>query len=218
MRVTSLVSFDIETGAVLSHIYTEGYEGPVERCDRSINKSSKQNASAAEGTAGGFGATASQIGSSIIPGLEAEAEHPVGLTPTQKNNQLVAGAQAIGGVNSGVTGDAALAATRTRNPGAFTGALDEAARIKSRQQSSNALGVNAEDAAIANQKQEMAQKQLAGLYGTDTSNQLHAMGIGNEDLNTALNADKTGWLQNTLDTINTVEGGAKAAFPKGFQR
>ena len=190
--------------------YIEDNKIPL-RFDRSIAKTAGQNAGTAEGTAGQFGATAQQIGSSIIPGLEQEAEHPTGLTATQKNNALVQGAQAIGGVNSGVTGDANLAAARTRNAGGFTGALDEAARIKSRQQSENALNVNQEDTALANEKQMAAQKQLAGLYGTDTSNQLHAMGLGNEDLNTQLAAGRQGWLQNTDNTIAAITGGAKSA-------
>jgi hypothetical protein len=204
MKVTSLISWDMETGAVLSHVYTEGYDGPIERCDRSIAKAAGNQAGTNEGTAGQYGAGAAQIGSSIIPGLEREAQGGQGLTPIQKNNALVSGAEAIGGVNSGITGDANLAAARTRNAGGFTGALDEAARIKSRQQSANALGVNAEDTALANEKQMAAQKQLAGLYGTDTSAQLHSMGLANEDLNTQLAAGKQGWLQNTEGVINTL--------------
>jgi hypothetical protein len=205
----------METGAVLSHVYTEGYEGPVERCDRSIAKAAGNQAGANEGTAGQLQAGAAQIGSSIIPGLEAEARGGQGLTPRQKNDALVAGSQAIGGVNSGITGDANLAAARTRNAGGFTGALDEAARIKGRQQSTNALGVSAEDTAIANQKQAQAQRELAGLYGTDTSGGLQAMGLANQDLATQLKANQQGWLQNTEGVIDTLSGAAKAAFPKG---
>jgi hypothetical protein len=211
MRVTSLISWDMETGAVLSHVYTEGYEGPVERCDRSIAKAAGNQAGTNEGNAGQYGAGAAQIGSSIIPGLEAEARGGQGLTPRQKNDALVAGSQAIGGVNSGITGDANLAAARTRNAGGFTGALDEAARIKGRQQSTNALGVSAEDTALANEKQLAAQKELGGLYGTDTSAQLASMGLANQDLATQLKANQQGWLQNTeggLDTLANVAGAA----------
>jgi hypothetical protein len=204
MRVTSLVSFDIETGAVLAHIYTDGYEGPWELCDRSIQKSASQQAGTNEGIASTAGANASQIGSSIIPGLEAEAQGGQGLTAAQKNAALVSGAQAIGGVNSGVTGDANLAASRTRNAGGFTGALDDAARIKSRQQSANALGVENESTQLANEKQLAAQKELGGLYGTDTSAQLQAMGLSNQSLGTAIKAGDSGWLQNTDQTLASL--------------
>lgn len=211
MRVTSLVSFDIETGAVLAHIYADDYEGPWELCDRSIQKSATQQAGTNEGTASGYGAQASGISSSIIPGLEAEAQGGQGLTTAQKNAALVSGAQAIGGVNSGVKGDAALAASRTRNAGGFTGALDDAARIKSRQQSENALGVENASTQLANEKQLSAQKELGGLYGTDTSAQMQAMGLSGKDLETAINAGNSGWLQNTDATITALAGAGSAA-------
>jgi hypothetical protein len=187
------------------------------RFDRSVQKAAGNNATTANSVAGQAGSNAAQIGSSLIPGLESEAQNPIGLTPIQKNNALVSGAQAIGGVNSGIKGEADLAAARTRNAGGFTNALDEAARIKSRQQSANTLGVENEDARLANEKQQFAQRALQGLYGTDTSRQLEAMGLSNQDLQTKLQAGKSGWLQNFNDTLSTIEGGAKVAFPKGLQ-
>jgi len=60
------------------------------------------------------------------------------------------------------------------------------------------------------QKQEGLQG-LQGLYGTDTSNQLRAMGLSAEDLQNQLNAGKSGWLQNTMGVLGTIGGlgGAK---------
>lgn len=210
MRVTSLISWDMETGAVLSHVYTDSYEGPVERCDRKIANAAGNQAGANEGTAGELESGAQQIGSSIIPGLEQQAKGGQGLTPVQKNNALVSGSQAIGGVNSGITGDANLAAARTRNAGGFAPALDEAARIKGREQSTNALGVSAEDTAIANQKQAQAQRELAGLYGTDTSGALTAMNLSDQALRTQLQANNQGWYQKGLAGLNTLANVRKA--------
>jgi hypothetical protein len=211
-RITIDPVLDIETLEWLPRpsFYVEDKDVPM-LFDRSIKASANQQADANQGNAGQENATASQIGSSIIPGLESEANHPVGLTTTQKNNQITAGSQAIGGVNSGITGDANLAAARTRNAGGFTGALDDAARIKSRQQSSNALGVNAEDAALANEKQMSAQKELGGLYGTDTSAGVSDMGIAAKNLDTAVDADKTGWVQNMDQTLSALNSGGKAS-------
>jgi len=178
--------------------------------DRSIQSAAKKNATSANDTAAGFGSTASQIGSSLIPGLEREAQNPQGFTPVQKNNMLVASQEGVGGANSGITGQANLAAARTRNAGGFARALDEAARQKGRQLSSNALGVQNEDARVALQRQQDAQHQLAGLYGTNTSDQLKAMGLSDEDLRTALEAGKSGWQQNAMNWITTLTQGAKA--------
>jgi hypothetical protein len=186
--------------------------------DRSVQGRAKNQSTTAENTGAGYGAQAGQIGSTLIPGLERQAQGGQGLTPTQKNNALVAGAEAVGGAGAGTSGAARLEAMRTRNPGGFSAALDEAARQRGRQTSANTLGVENLDTQIANQKQREAQQMLAGLYGTDTSRQLQAMGLANEDLNTALNAGKTGWLQNTEGVLDTISGmgnsaaGVKKAF------
>lgn len=179
--------------------------------DRSVQNTSKKQAQTDQGVAGGYGTQAAGIGSSLIPGLEREASNPTGYDTQTKNNMITAGAQAVGGVNSGIGGIAGLEEGRTRNAGGATQALDEAARVKSRQLSNNALGVENSSAQLAQQKQMQAQNQLAGLYGTDTSNSLHAMGLSNDALNTALNAGKVGWVQNVEGGLDTLAQGANAA-------
>lgn len=186
------------------------------RFDRAIQGQAKQNAGNANTLGAQSGATASQIGSTLIPGLERQATNPTGFTPQEKNRMLVAGAESTGGANAGAGGAATLEKLRTRNPGGFSAALDEAARIKGRQTSANALGVENQDAQLAQAKQRQAQQQLQGLYGTDTSNQLHAMGLANEDLDTALKAGQQGWLQNTEGVINTIANASKAYKPGGY--
>lgn len=183
--------------------------------DRSVQSAAKKNATTSNDVASGFGSTASQIGSSLIPGLEREAQNPQGFTPVQKNNMLVASQQAVGGANSGITGQANLAAARTRNAGGFARALDEAARQKGRQLSTNALGVQNEDARVALQRQQDAQHQLSGLYGTSTGDQLKAMGLSDEALNTELKAGQSGWYQNAIGGLDTLANVAKAFKPAG---
>jgi hypothetical protein len=217
VRILLNPTFDIETGKLLSHDGESFVESIPIRCDRSVQKSAKQGSAAATAKAGQLGAGAEQIRSAIIPGLEQEAEHPTGYSPLEKGRMLTSIGEGVGGVNAGVTGLANLASARTRNAGGFTSALDEAARIKGRQMASAGLGVENEDARLAQEKQRFAQQQLSGLYGTDTSNQLRAMGLSDEDLRTALEAGKTGWLQNLEGGINTVAGVAGAAGGMGFK-
>jgi len=164
--------------------------------------------------ASGFGSGASQIGSTLIPGLEREANNPTGYDPVTKNRMLVASQEGVGGAGSGITGEANLAAARTRNAGGFTRALDEAQRIRGRQLSTNALGVENESARLAQMKQQQARSELGGLYGTDVSGQLKAMGLANEDLNTALEAGKSGWQQNAMNWVNTLAGAASKFRPQ----
>jgi hypothetical protein len=218
MRITVDPTLDIHT---LEWLPRPSYEIPdsevLIRFDRSAQKQAGRNVNTANTVAGKAGFDASQVGSSFIPGLENQAQNPTGFTPVQKNRQLVAGAEAIGGVNSGLRGEANLASSRTRNAGGFAPALDEAARIKSRQLGTNALNVENEDARLAQEKQQFAQKQLQGLYGLDTTNQLRAMGLSDEAIAEKLKAGQQGWLQNTEGIIDTLTGAAKAAFPKGAQ-
>ena len=206
-------TFSISTGELLSHDGESFVEEFPIKLDRSIQGAAKKNAGTAGDVATGYGSTAAGIGSSIIPGLEREAQNPQGFTPVQKNNMLVAGQEAVGGANSGVVGTGNLAAARTRNAGGFARALDEAARQKGRQLSTTALGVENEDARVALQRQQDAQHQLSGLYGTNTSDQLKAMGLQNEDLDTALKAGQSGWYQNALGGLDTLANVAKAFKP-----
>lgn len=221
MKIYTLVTVQLtdvigEYLPVESHSFE--YGGPVARCDRSAQNQASQNSKTANGVAGGFGATASQIGSSIIPGLEREANNPVGLTPEQRNTATVSGAEAIGGVNSGVKGEANLASSRTRNAGGFAPALDEAARIKSRALATNTQDITNLDTSLANKKQQFAQGELGGLYGNLNADQLKAMGISDEDLNTMIKAGQTGWQQNAMGWLNAFKpsgggggGGGSAA-------
>jgi len=188
------------------------YSGPLALADRSQQKVGKQAEGNESAVAGQAGANASQVGSSIIPGLEREANNPWGLTPTEKSNALTQGAEAVGGVNSGVTGAADLLGTRTKNTAGIPAALDEAARQKGRQLSNNALQVNSEDANLKNSNQKFAQGALGDIYGGDQKAQLSAMGLIPSTINSTVDAGKSGWYQNLLAGINTVGSAGKDAY------
>lgn len=175
------------------------------RADRSIASQAGQNQKQAQGTSAGFGAQAQQISSSMLPTLERQAQgQGTGLTPLQRNQAMVSSQEATGGTNAGLKGEANLASARTRSAGGFSAALDEAARQKMRQQATATQNVNTESTALANQQQQNALRQLQGLYGTNTSGQLQAMGLENQDLATQLAANRQGWLQNTEQGVNTL--------------
>jgi len=219
VKITISPTFDIESGKLLSH--SGQYDIPDElvtlRFDRSAQAQAKQNKTTADTTASGLGAEASGIAGTVIPGLERESVNPQGFAPTDVNNMLVAGGEAVGGANAGIVGQANLEAARTRNAGGFASALDEAARTKSRALATNALDVSGRQAVEKEKERQFAQTQLADLLKSDRANQLRAMGLSDEAIAQELAAGRQGWLQNTLDTIKTIEGGARVAFPKGVQ-
>lgn len=212
-------TFDIESGALIAHDGLFHVEHFAIRCDRGAAAQAKTQGQQAGSTATTAGSNASADRAAIIPGLVNDANNPNGFTPVQKNNLLVGSQEAVGGANSGITGEANLATARTRNSGGFAAALDEAARQKGRQLSSNSLQVNNADAQLAEQKQQQARAALQGLYGTDTSHQLQAMGLQGQDLQDQLQAGRQGWLQNTTGVITALGslGGGVGAAAKGFQ-
>ena len=177
-------------------------------------RQAQQQASDAEKTATSTGAKYSaagdQISSSLIPGLEREANNPEGFTPEEMNNQLVAGEQGAGGANAGIAGQANLQVARTRNSAGETAALDSAARDKTKQLSENALNVQNKSAELGQTKQMAAQKELGSVYGTDTEANLKAQGLATEDINSEVNAGKSGWFQNMNQLISTLSGAAKS--------
>jgi hypothetical protein len=176
---------------------------------RAAQQQAKNAETTATGTAAGAGEQASQIGSTLIPGLEREANNPEGYTPEQMNNQLVAGEEGAGGATAGITGQANLQVARTRNSAGYSNALDEAARDKTRTLSENALNVENKSANLGEEKQMTAQKELGSLYGTNVNENLEAQGLATKDIGEEVEAGKSGWFQNMTNLISTLSGAAK---------
>jgi hypothetical protein len=204
-------TFDIETGRLLSHDGVFHVEQTPIRMDREIAKNAKSQGQQAGSVAGGYGATASQIGSSIIPGLETQANHPTGYDPLTKGRMLTSNMEAVGGGNAAITGEGNLAALRTRSAGGYAPALAEAARAKGRTLATANLQTNLSDANLAEKKRMQAQSELGNLYGTTSADQLKAMGIQSEDTANELAAKRQGWLQDTEGVLNTISGMGKNA-------
>ena len=195
--------FDMETGQLISH---DGeYFGEAQILfDRGVQEAAGNANKTATSLGNADTTKANQVYSSVVPGLETEANHPTGYGPTDINNMLVASQEGVGGAGAATTGAAKLASLRTRNAGGFAPALDAAARQRTQTLSSNALDVQNMDAQLKQQQQARAQQQLLGLYGTNTNAGLSAMGIANQDLNTDLAAGRQGWEQEAEAGINTL--------------
>jgi len=187
----------------------------MESTDRGVQSAAMAGSKTATGTASGYGNTAGDVGATLIPGLTRQFTNPEGFSPTDLNNQFVAAEQASGGATGALNDQARLQAARTRNTGSTAAIMDQAARRGGQNLSTAALDIQNKNAMLKEQQRQQAAKQLESIYGTDVGAQLKSMGIANEDLGTALEAGKSGWLQNTLNTINTITGAAKSAAPLG---
>jgi hypothetical protein len=159
-----------------------------------------------------LGGEAQGVGATVTPFLTSELEHPQGYSQQDQSAMLSSALGGAGGANAGIVGQANQEAATSRNAGGFQAALDDAARQRSKAAAGASEGIAASNANLKQQQQQDAAQGLQKMYGTDTSGMLDAMGQQTNDINTELNAGKSGWLQNSLDIINTLnQSGASAA-------
>jgi hypothetical protein len=158
----------------------------------------------AANTGAGLGASAAGISSNLTPFLTSELTHPQGYSQQDTSAMLAAGEGAAGGANAGLVGEANKMAATSRNAGGFQAALDDAARQRSKGAAATSEGIAASNAGLKQQQQQDAARGLQGMYGTDTSGMLNAMGQEHEDVNSEAQAGQSGWLQNTMNIMKTL--------------
>jgi hypothetical protein len=176
-----------------------------------FDRSSTNEAKGAEGNAAGVAATeqgnANNANAMLTPFYRSEMNAQHLFTPQQQNEMLGAGEAGISGANATGIGEANSEAARTRNTSGFSAALDQNAR--NRMSATGALGQNvaAQDVMGAKQLNQQGAAGMAGLYGQDTDAMLKAMGIQNQDINTQLEAGKSGWFQNLTSGLSALSPG-----------
>ena len=149
----------------------------------------------------------------LDPTLIAEAKNPQGYTPQQLAYMNTASQQSLGGSVGGVTGQANLQSARTRNAGAFQGAISSAARGAQRQLSQNALGIQENQAKLQLAERQQALASLQNLYGTE-------MGGGLNYLNASTGAlegeNRSHPIQSAIGTgagvLGALSGGAQTGY------
>jgi hypothetical protein len=177
---------------------------------RSAVAQAKNAYNQANASANQYGEQANQERSSLVPGLEREANNPEGFTPEELNNQLVASEQGAGGSTAGIVGQANLNAARSRNSAGYTSALDEAAREKNKTLSENALNIRTKSDELGQEKQMAAQKELGGIMGGDVSANLEAQGLETKDIEAEAEANQTGWVQSMNTIMDSIKKGSEA--------
>jgi len=156
-------------------------------------------------------AQASNIYGGLEPTLQAEAAHPMGFTPQAKAVINTAGQQSAGGSTAGAVGQGRLYATRTKNAGGAKAAIGQGVRSAGENLSNAAVGTEVKNAALQNQQQQAGLHGLQGLYGTELGEGENALGLSNQALNIASNAQPSFWQQLASNAANATLGvGAKA--------
>jgi hypothetical protein len=203
MRVTTKISWDMNTGAVLEHEYFE-YSGPVALCDRSAVQASKNARDVAGSTAAQAGGEADTEHGMLAPFAMNEMKATHLYSPQDMNELLTAGEAPIGAVAGDTAHKAELESARTRNASGFSKDLDQANRDKMKAAAGISEGIAGEDVMGAKKLNQEGAGLMSDLFKSDQQKQLEAMGLQTQDINAQTNAGKSGWLQNMNDTIKAV--------------
>jgi hypothetical protein len=154
-------------------------------------KDAFQNVGTANQNAGTFSGNANSAWNAAFPQLQTNATNPTGYTQGQLASMNTANSQSVGGGQAAAVGQGNLMAGRTRNTGAFGAALDASARNAGKQLSQNAVGIQTQNAQLAQQKQQDALHQLGQLYGQNVSGLNDMLNASNNAIGQATNADNS---------------------------
>jgi hypothetical protein len=157
--------------------------------DSTMGKASAQ-LNKANANADVFGSRGGSAWDTLFPTLLQDATNPQGLSPQQKATMNTASSQSLGGSVAGATGQGALMAARTKNPGSATAALDASSKHAGETASHNALGVEEFSTNLAHQKQQNALRELGSLYGTNTGALSSMLDAANQALGIFNDAEK----------------------------
>jgi hypothetical protein len=194
-------------------VHEEGfdYQGPLALCDRAAQAAAKNAAATAGNTAANDQNLANQGQQTLNPFFKQEmgAEHL--FTPGQTDELLTAAGAGAGGVAGEEQAALNRNAATTHNATALTKSLQEAARDKMKNAAGTSENIAAQDVMGAKQLNQEGAAGEQSLFGTNTDAALKAMGLQTNDINTEIEAGKSGWLQNMNATITALTQGAKNA-------
>lgn len=157
-------------------------------------------------TSGMLQSGASTIGSTLTPFLTEEMLHPQGYGQQGLSAMTAAAEGGAGGATSGLTGQAMQRAAASHNAGGYQAALDAAARERTKASAGASEGIAASNAGLQQEQMQEGAKGLQGLYNTDTSGMLNAMGQEHSDINTELEAAKQGpdWMSTLSNGMSLI--------------
>ena len=113
----------------------------------------------------------------------------MGFTPQAKAAMNTAAQQSAGGSTAGAVGQGQLYATRTRNAGGARQAIGEAVRGAGENLSNAAVGTELANANLQERQRQAGTSGLQSLYGTELGGAQGAMGLSNQALGIADQAD-----------------------------
>jgi hypothetical protein len=168
-------------------------------------------AGTAQNTGANLGGSAQGISANLTPFLTERMLHPEGYGQQDTSAQVAASTGAAGGATAGLTGQAIQRAAVSRNAGSVNATLADIARERAKAAAGSSEEIAAKNADLKQQQQQQAAEGLGNMYKTDTSGMLEAMGQVAPDINAATNASQSGWLQNSMNVLNSLNNAGNTA-------
>ena len=173
---------------------------------RSAVNQASNAANTAASVGAGEGANASAVGANLTPFLTQEMFHPEGIGQQGIGAETSAALGGAGGAASALNGEAMQRAAASRNSGGFQAALADAARSRDQAAAGASEKIEAGNEQAKLGQQQAGAEGLGNLYKTDTSGMLQSMGQEAPDVNSEVNASKTGWLQDASSLLQDAGG------------
>jgi hypothetical protein len=156
---------------------------------KGVAKDALANSGTADTLSSGLTGNAASIYGGLAPELQSEAAHPAGFTPSQVASQNTAAQQSAGGSQAGTVGQGGLYAARTKNAGAAQNAIGAGTRGAGANLSKAAVGVQNNQADLQQKQKQEGIAGLGGLYSEELGGGEKALGLSNEALQAATQAD-----------------------------
>ena len=159
-------------------------------------------------TAGMLGGEAQGINANLTPFLTQEMLHPQGYGQQGLSAMNAAASGGAGGALSAFQGGAAQRAGAMHNAGAFQASMDDASRNAMKARADASENIAAQNANLQQEQSQQGAAGLGGMYKTDTSGMLDAMGQERGDIEAGVQAGQAGpgWLS-TLGKGLGIAGG-----------
>jgi hypothetical protein len=163
----------------------------------------------AANTAGMFGGNAAGINANLTPFLTQEMLHPTGIGQQGLSAETAAATGGAGGATSGIVGQAMQRAAAGHNPGAFGAVLDDASRNQAKAAAGSSENIAANNELLKQNQSQEGAAGLGGMYKTDTSAMLNAMGQEAPDIRAEEAAAVPPWMQQLGSLTGSAMGIAK---------
>jgi hypothetical protein len=164
-------------------------------------------------TATMLGGEGQGIASNLTPFLTQEMLHPQGIGQQGLSAETAAATGGAGGALSAFQGMGAQRAAASHNAGSFQAAMDDASRNATKAKAGASEGIAAGNENLKQQQSQAGAAGLGGMYRTDTSGMLDAMGQQAGDIKTELAADAAPapWMSQASNAMGLVGQAAKTA-------